>query len=35
MKIQHLDADQLNDVEVVKPLKLQEKQNGVHEKQNG
>lgn len=34
-KKQQVDLDQLNDVEVIKPLKPQEKQNGVHEKQNG
>ncbi|GAB1868195.1 Organic cation transporter protein [Camponotus japonicus] len=34
-KKQQLDHNQLNDIEVIKPLKLQEKQNGVHEKQNG
>jgi len=26
---------ELNDIEIIKPLKTQEKQNGVHEKQNG
>lgn len=34
-KKKQVDLDQLNDVEVIKPLKPQEKQNGVHEKQNG
>jgi len=27
--------EQLNDIEILKPIKAQEKQNGVHEKQNG
>lgn len=34
-KKQQLDIDQLNEIEIVKPLKPQEKQNGVYEKQNG
>ena len=34
-KKQQLMLEQLNDVEIIKPLKAQEKQNGVHEKQNG
>lgn len=34
-KKQQLDINQLHEVEVIKPLKSQEKQNGVHEKQNG
>ncbi|KAM0730118.1 Organic cation transporter protein [Formica fusca] len=34
-KKQQLDLDQLNEIEIIKPLKSQEKQNGVHEKQNG
>ncbi|XP_050466688.1 organic cation transporter protein [Cataglyphis hispanica] len=34
-KKQQLDLDQLNEIEIIKPLKPQEKQNGVHEKQNG
>lgn len=34
-KKQQLMLEQLNDVEIIKPLKPQEKQNGVHEKQNG
>lgn len=32
-KKQQLDIEQLNEVDVIKPLKPQE--NGVHEKQNG
>lgn len=34
-KKQQLDINQLHEVDVIKPLKPQEKQNGVHEKQNG
>lgn len=34
-KKQQLDIDQMNEIEIVKPLKPQEKQNGVYEKQNG
>ncbi|XP_032679463.1 organic cation transporter protein [Odontomachus brunneus] len=34
-KKQQLDIDQMNEIEIVKPLKAQEKQNGVYEKQNG
>ncbi|EFN75432.1 organic cation transporter protein [Harpegnathos saltator] len=34
-KKQQLDIDQLNEIEIIKPLKPQEKQNGVYEKQNG
>lgn len=32
-KKQQLDIEQLNEIDVIKPLKPQE--NGVHEKQNG
>lgn len=32
-KKQQLDIEQLNEVDVIKPLKPQE--NGIHEKQNG
>ncbi|XP_014470519.1 PREDICTED: organic cation transporter protein isoform X2 [Dinoponera quadriceps] len=34
-KKKQLDIDQMNEIEILKPLKPQEKQNGVYEKQNG
>ncbi|KAL6255646.1 hypothetical protein P5V15_012893 [Pogonomyrmex californicus] len=34
-KQQQFMLEQLNEIEIIKPLKAQEKQNGVHEKQNG
>lgn len=33
IKKQQLDIEQLNEIDVIKPLKLQE--NGIHEKQIG